>query len=900
MERGTWDFGDDDQYPVLKAELDADDAATWQEFGYQLRERPELTATGSETRIRLSWTAVTRTHWSARPAITYVLYRGDTEVYRSTSRSHTDRAAPAGQLHQYQVVALANDRPGRWSDRPSASLGIDYDTDDNNLIDVDSLAKLNAIRWDLDGDGDSEHTPNDDAYGGAAGAFTNAAIGLGCPVGCTGYELTADLDFDEFDTDSDDDIDSDDTTPDWYDVADGWAPLGDSTLAFTGVFDGKGHTISNLFIERNTSHNGLFGAVGSGGAVKNLGLAFASVTATGSSGNRVGVLVGDNAGDITAVYATGAVSGRDHVGGLVGRNVGAIETSYAAVSVTGRGQNIGGLTGFNGGGSVTASYATGAVAGGTDVGGLAGENNAGTITNSYATGQASGTGSNVGGLVGRSASSPTVDDSYFDTDTTGRTGGIGRTTAQVQAPTDATASDAGGVYENWSADNWHFGTDSQYPALEVDFDGDGAADDWDDFGYQLRERPVLTATGEENSVDLSWTSVTDHWTGRDDLDVEYAVYRGSVLVTTTSGTSHSDTAAPSGVNHQYRVSAAINGGAGSRSVVDQASRGKDYDADEDNLIEITTQAQLDAVRHDLRSPYGAVDDNSNPATAGSDAAIYAAAFDNAAINMGCAGTCAGYELAADLDLSGEWTPVGEYNTTFDGNGYVIRNLTVNVTGDHAGLFTELGSGSVVRGLGLPDANVRARASANLSTGALAGYSAGTITNVYATGIVRSDGTASYTGGLVGRNNGGHAITGSYAVGQVRGTNNVGNVGGLVGQNNGGTITNSYATGPLIGSGGNIGGLVGRNQGGGSITASYFDRGASGRSHAAQGKTAAELQMPTDADAGGTRAASTPPGTQTGGTSARPASTRPSGSTAPTPAPTPPGRSSATRCGRPPR
>ena len=37
----TWDFGDDDQYPVLKADLDADDAATWQEFGYQLRERPD-------------------------------------------------------------------------------------------------------------------------------------------------------------------------------------------------------------------------------------------------------------------------------------------------------------------------------------------------------------------------------------------------------------------------------------------------------------------------------------------------------------------------------------------------------------------------------------------------------------------------------------------------------------------------------------------------------------------------------------------------------------------------------------------------------------------------------------------------------------------------------------------
>ena len=46
----------------------------------------------------------------------------------------------------------------------------DYDEDDDHLIDVDSLARLNAVRWDLDGDGDPV-TANAADYSGAAGAF---------------------------------------------------------------------------------------------------------------------------------------------------------------------------------------------------------------------------------------------------------------------------------------------------------------------------------------------------------------------------------------------------------------------------------------------------------------------------------------------------------------------------------------------------------------------------------------------------------------------------------------------------------------------------------------------------------------------------------------------------------
>ena len=59
---------------------------------------------------------------------------------------------------------------------------VDYDTDDNSLIEVANLAQLNAMRWDLDGDGSSDNS-------GYAGADPNAADAMGCPESrCWGYE----------------------------------------------------------------------------------------------------------------------------------------------------------------------------------------------------------------------------------------------------------------------------------------------------------------------------------------------------------------------------------------------------------------------------------------------------------------------------------------------------------------------------------------------------------------------------------------------------------------------------------------------------------------------------------------------------------------------------------------
>ena len=193
------------------------------------------------------------------------------------------------------------------------------------------------------------------------------------------------------------------------DDAGGWLPIGDETNPFVAVFDGNTHTISNLAIRRDQDYIGLFGAIGSGAAIRNLGLVdnLADYTGLSNSGDSIGGLVGFSRGSITASYATGDADGGDgdsnRVGGLVGwQQGGSITASYATGDADG-GSFVGGLVGWQDGGSITASYATGDADGGGFVGGLVGFQLGGSITASYATGDAdggSGDNDDVGGLVG--------------------------------------------------------------------------------------------------------------------------------------------------------------------------------------------------------------------------------------------------------------------------------------------------------------------------------------------------------------------------------------------------------------------------------------------------------------------------------------------------------------------
>ena len=547
-----------------------------------------------------------------------------------------------------------------------------YDTDHDGLIEITTLAQLDAVRHDLDGDGTPSGISGAAVYRAAFPlAFSDEqARRLGCHGACIGYELLADLDFLDVNgdgrVDTDDDTNGDgrvaaeDTT--WWNGGAGWDPIrtGGQASYFAEFFEGNGHAIRHLFINRPSKLGvGLF--ANSSSNIRNVGVI--EIDVTGNTG--VGGLVGINAGRIEASYATGPVSGTTNVGGLVGASGGPITTSYATGPVSGEAQvgglvgygngrieasyatgpvwgtmnvgglvgssrgpittsyatgpvsgeaqvgglvgygngriaasyatgpvsgtiNVGGLGGFSGG-PITTSYATGPVSGKVQVGGLVGDGNGG-IAASYATGPVSGT-TNVGGLVGASGGpittsyatgpvsgevqvgglvglSPSgeIHASYWDTTTSGQATsdhGTGQTTAQLETPTDAT-----GIYADWDDDVWNFGEDDEYPALAVDFDGDGDAT-WQEFGYQLREGPTLTANPGQGQVGLSWTAVTvSHWTPAP--SVTYTLTRNDGAISETlgaglSGLTFTDIDVTAGVTYTYQVAAVVQGGEASRS-----------------------------------------------------------------------------------------------------------------------------------------------------------------------------------------------------------------------------------------------------------------------------------------------------------------------------------------------
>ncbi len=93
-------------------------------------------------------------------------------------------------------------------------------------------------------------------------------------------------------------------------------PIGTEDDDFCGTFDGGGHVISNLNVDTGEEdYAGLFGCVGSGGTVKNLG-----VEGTVKGGDYVGGLVGwlSDEATLESCYFKGTVSGVENVGGLVG------------------------------------------------------------------------------------------------------------------------------------------------------------------------------------------------------------------------------------------------------------------------------------------------------------------------------------------------------------------------------------------------------------------------------------------------------------------------------------------------------------------------------------------------------------------------------------------------------
>ncbi|RJX50566.1 hypothetical protein DP106_04680 [Halonotius pteroides] len=652
----------------------------------------------------------------------------------------------------------------------------DGSTDDP--YEIDSLAKLQCINQDLDAH----------------------------------YELVSDVDAS--------------ATSGWNDEK-GFEPIGNSSQPFTGTFDGNDSTISELVIDRpQTEGIGLFGHVGTDGEVRNATLEAAEVT----GGDEVGVVVGDSAGSVTNVTASGNVTGDEYVGGVVGyadsgvisdshgsvtvnatNSVGglvgqgwsnaAIRESVATGSVNASGSWAGGLVGdIYGDSSIKNSMASGNVTGSGDVGGLIGYSE-GVVTNATAAGTVSGSDNDVGGLIGYTASGELANVTAFG-DVSGEANDVGGLVGDNSVTvTNATAS--GNVSGEYDEIGGLVGNNS---GLVTNVAASGTVTGDDEVGGLI---------GDDDASVVRNATASGNVTGDTEAGGLIGVSSGTVRDVTASGsvTGTTDVGGLIGDSSESVVQNAT--ASGNVTGDEEAVGGLIGDVDEGGKIlnsyatgDVSSSASWAVVG-------GLVGDSSGERIADSFAT------GNVTTDGENVGGLVGIHRSGNITnvtssgaVSGTSNVGGLIGKVAYSPDTVIRNAsaTGNVTasGTKIGGFVGLsasGSGTVIDSVARGDVNVTEGYSRST---ALAGGFIGknqftTLTNVSASGDVYVP-DANRVGGLIGENNG-ESLTDAIARGNVSGE---GDVGGLIGRDVGRSelIVNATATGQVTATGDDVGGLIG--------------------------------------------------------------------------------------------
>lgn len=126
---------------------------------------------------------------------------------------------------------------------------------------------------------------------------------------------------------------SEDGTPDTASINYNWTPIGTSTLKYGGTFHGNGHTIRGLCHNNSTAqYAGLFGATSSSATIKEVAITDSYIYAD----SFVGAFCGSNAGTITNCYTTRTViNASSNAAGIAGSNSGTISNCYSTASICG-------------------------------------------------------------------------------------------------------------------------------------------------------------------------------------------------------------------------------------------------------------------------------------------------------------------------------------------------------------------------------------------------------------------------------------------------------------------------------------------------------------------------------------------------------------------------------------
>ncbi len=416
------------------------------------------------------------------------LINGNAFVYPILGRSANSSNQYSNNYFNGDIINLANSTNYNVVNLNSLQMldyanfsGFDFvsnaDDGTNDIWDMDQMRNINSgypiLRWQQGADDVLINIPFANGDGSELNPFEIAtledltALASDYKLWRYNYIQTADIDASatQYFDDSDDDGDGNpyNDTNDATTTGDnnGFSPIGISDVPFTGSYNGQGHTISTLTINRPAQNSiGLFGYTTA--VIKNTSLVNVDITGA----DYTGALIGNANGNITNCHSSGNVSGNSYTGGLTGQffgeegNLVTLSQSSGACEVTAESERVGGLIGSSdkviiekcfSSGSVTSnstlanagglvgvhvansensvirqSFSSASVTGNTNSGGLLGFcGYGGTIEDCYSTGDVSGN-EYIGGLIGYTRSdgtngAPNITNCYTASPVTGST-----------------------------------------------------------------------------------------------------------------------------------------------------------------------------------------------------------------------------------------------------------------------------------------------------------------------------------------------------------------------------------------------------------------------------------------------------------------------------------------------
>ena len=562
----------------------------------------------------------------------------------------------------------------------------------------------------------------------------------------------------------------------------GMMSIGNGTIIFTGSYDGKGHIIEGIYMNRPAvNFTGLFGYT-ENAVIQNLGVVDVDITGN----NAVGGLVALNQSIVRNCFSTGKVYGALNTGGFSGRNdqSSLTENCYTRCSVYGTRQ-VGGFVGYNNGSS--------------------------RIKNCFSSGKIEGTGAFFGGFIGLDNSIKPVENSFWDIEVSGKTGssdGIGLNSAEMKFRNTFTDKSWDFKVEqiNGSGEIWNIGNgrNEGYPYLNWQYPDDKTLAFLET--REISNIKTTTASSGGNIINdggsfifnkgLCW-SVTPFpdTLGQNTSDGEGNEPFTSLvsgLINNTSYYLRAYAVNESGISYSPQVlfTTAILDGSGTS----------------DDPVIISTINDLK-----MLSENNFFWDKHIIQTENIDATE-----------------------TKEWNEGKGWMPIGNviksFSGVYNGMGHWVSGLYISrPEEDYQGFFGWT-SKAVLQNLGIKDCDIKG----NNFVGGITSFNESDVSCCFSTGSISGN---NYVGLLLGMNYNNSAVRNCYSIGSVEA--NV-QVGGLIGSNFSKTITeNCFSSGRVKGVS-SVGGLIGNNTS--NLISSYWDNEVTGSvsSNVGVKKTKAEM------------------------------------------------------------